>query len=142
MASPTAAIYGLAGTELSEIERAFYTSILVEELFQTFTFGMDILKLDRSTAFTSKLEETPFNLGRLAWGSLAFMRAMVRSNPKGLCAFDLLMLHAVARAPVDQTTEPAFIAFIEDEFENLTALADQTSGDARFARILDPACAD
>ena len=125
---------------LGEVERAFFRSILIEELFQTFTFGMDILLFERGTPFTSKLQETPVNLSRLSWESREFMRALLRSNPNGLCRFDLFMLHAVARAPVTETVEPAFITFIEDEFDNLTEATNNTVSDPEFQVLLDPDC--
>lgn len=33
------------------IDKAFFRSILIEELFQSFTFGMDVLQFDRKAAF-------------------------------------------------------------------------------------------
>lgn len=122
------------------LERAFYKSILVEELFQSFTFGMDILLFDRTATFQSKLQETPFNLYRLPWESHDFMRALLKSNPRGLCAFDLFMMHAVATAPVDQTIEPGFIDYIARDYDALLAQAAITMQDVRFAPIVDPGC--
>ncbi len=122
------------------MEAAFYKSILIEELFQTFTFGMDILHLDRTAGFLSKLQETPTRLDRLSWESSDFMRAMLRSNPAGLCAFDVFMLHAVAEAPVDQTTDPDFIDFIDGAYDHLAERAEETMQDTRFARLLAPSC--
>lgn len=123
-------------------EQAFYTSILLEELFQTFTFGMDVLLFEPEERLLSKLQERPVNLNRLSWNSLDFMRAMLGATPHGLCVFDVLMLHAVARTTVDQTTEPAFLAFVTAEFETLADLANQTVQDPRFAPVLDAACAE
>ncbi|WP_298976778.1 hypothetical protein [uncultured Roseobacter sp.] len=125
---------------LGVLERSFYTSILVEELFQSFTFGMDILLFDRSAVFQSKLQETPLNLQRLSWESRDFMRALLKSNPGGLCAFDVFMMHAVAEAPVDQTIEPGFIDYIDSAYDTLLAQAAETMGDARFAAIVAPGC--
>lgn len=122
------------------LERAFYKSILIEELFQSFTFGMDILLFDRASAFQSKLQETPLNLQRLSWESQAFMRALLRSNPAGLCAFDVFMMHAVAEAPVDQTIDPGFIDYIDREYDALFDRAAATMTDARFAPILATTC--
>jgi hypothetical protein len=123
------------------LESAFYKSILIEELFQSFTFGMDILLLDRTAGFQSKLQETPVSLYRLPWDSRDFMRGLVNSNPGGLCPFDVFMMHAVAKAPVDQTIEPAFIDYIEQSYDDLMARTEQTLGDGQFAPILDLACA-
>ena len=126
---------------LGRLERAFYKSILIEELFQSFTFGMDIVQFDRSGGFLSKLQETPFNLYRLSWDSRDFMRALVNSNPGGLCVFDVFMMHAVAEAQVDQTTDPAFIHFIDREYDRLMARTLETVADPRLAEIYDPDCA-
>ena len=128
-------------TELGPLEAIFYKSILIEELFQSFSFGMDILLFDRAAAFRSKLQETPVNLYHLSWESHAFMRNLVTSNPSGLCPFDVFMLHAVAEAPVDQTVDPAFIDYIDDHFDDLLARADATLADGRFASIIDRDCA-
>ena len=122
------------------LETAFYKSILVEELFQSFTFGMDVLLFDRKSAFLSKLQETPFNLQRLPWDSRAFMRALLKSNPGGLCAFDVFMMHAVAETPVDQTIDPGFIDYIDREYENLLSRATATMADVRFNAIVEPQC--
>jgi len=127
--------------QLGPLEQAFYTSILLEELYQSFTFGMDVLHFDSRTPFISKLQETPLNLTRLPWNSRQFMRALVRSNPMRLCAFDVFMLHAVAQAPVDQTTEPQFIDFIDKNYEALFAQSAATIADPQFAEILDQNCA-
>lgn len=128
------------GGAVGALERSFYTSILVEELFQSFTFGMDILLFDRAAVFQSKLQETPLNLERLPWESRGFMRALLRSNPVGLCAFDVFMMHAVAEAPVDQTTEPGFIDYVDQAYEMLAAQAADTMADARFAGLIAPRC--
>tara|TARA_R110002126_G_scaffold9774_2_gene44042 strand:+ start:269072 stop:270043 length:972 start_codon:yes stop_codon:yes gene_type:complete len=123
------------------LETAFYKSILIEELFQSFTFGMDIMLFDRAAAFESKLQETPVNLHRLSWESRDFMRALVNSNPDGLCFFDVFMLHAVAQAPVDQTVDPEFISFIDRAYDSLLMQTQDTVADPRFADLLAPGCA-
>ncbi len=128
-------------TQLGPLERAFYTSILLEELYQSFTFGMDVLQFNPAAEFLSKLQETHLNLHRLSWDSRQFMRALVQSNPIRLCAFDVFMLHAVAQAPVDQTNEPAFLEFIDQQFETLRDQSVATLNNARFTEILDPDCA-
>jgi hypothetical protein len=129
-----------AAADPAPLEAAYHRSILIEELFQAFTFGMDILELDRTAGFLSKLQETPIDMQRLPWGSDAFMHTLLESNPRGLCPFDIFMLHAVARAPVDQTVEPAFISFIERNFDQLDTLMQETLADPRFASIVDPVC--
>lgn len=127
-------------TRLGRLETAFYKSLLVEELFQSFTFGMDILLFDRTAVFQSKLQETPLFLGSRSWESRAFMKALVRANPGGLCEFDVFMMHAVAEAPVDQTNEPGFIDYIDEAYEHLLEKAHNTMADPRFALIFDPLC--
>ncbi len=129
-----------SGAHPDALEAAFYRSILIEELFQSFTFGMDILLFDRSAEFDSKLQEMPLNIRRLPWGSREFMQALVRSNPAGLCPFDVFMLHAVAAAPIDQTTDPRFIDYIEDRYDLLMERARETMADTRFERIVAPEC--
>lgn len=128
------------GDALAGLERAFYKSILLEELYQSFTFGMDVLMFDRSRQFLSKLQETPVNLARLSWNSHRFMRMLVASNPGRLCPFDIFMLHAVARAPVDQTTGGEFIRYIDGHFNELLALSEATLAQTRFAPLLDTSC--
>ncbi|MFN3208002.1 MAG: hypothetical protein ACE369_03205 [Roseovarius sp.] len=128
-------------TRPGTLERAFYKSILVEELFQSFTFGMDVLKFDRDAAFLSKLQEFPMNMGRMPWSSRGFMRAILGSNPQGLCRFDVFMLYAVAGAPGAQTNTPEFIEYIAADYDRLRALAEARFGDARHDAILDPDCA-
>lgn len=122
------------------LETAFHKSILLEELFQSYTFGMDILLSDRTAGFLSKLQETPVNLHRFPWNSHAFMRALLNSNPGGLCAFDVFMLHAVAQSPVDQTIDPGFIDYIDDEYDRLWAQTDETLTDPQFASLFDEGC--
>lgn len=122
------------------LHRTYFRSILIEELFQSFTFGMDILMLRRKPDFASKLQEVPLNIHRLPWGSPAFMAALVSSNPSGLCAFDVFMMHAVAQSPVEETTDPAFLDFIDTHFDALEGQARATLSDARFSAVLDPDC--
>ncbi|MEM9577783.1 MAG: hypothetical protein AAF999_12305 [Pseudomonadota bacterium] len=124
----------------SDIEAAFYKSILIEELYQSFTFGMDVLVFDRAEVYLSKLQEFPLNLWRQSWESPDFMRALLRSNPPGLCTFDVFMMYAVAEAPVEQTNEPAFIDYIEANYDALHARAIATMGDPAYASVLDPGC--
>ena len=126
--------------DVTPTEEAFYRSILIEELFQSFSFGMDILHFDRSAAFLSKLEEFPTDLRRVPWESPIFMERLLRSNPRGLCEFDIFMLYAVAEAPFDETNDPAFIDFIDSQFDALMTEAAATSLDPAFAEIVDPGC--
>ncbi|MFZ5963712.1 hypothetical protein ACOXXX_12220 [Thalassococcus sp. BH17M4-6] len=124
----------------SALEAAFYRSILIEELFQTFTFGMDILQFDRKAAFRSKLQEVPYDLRRLPWESESYMQRLLSSNPKGLCPFDAFMLHAVALAPVEQTTSPDFLTYIERHFDDLMVRSAATVADSRFGLLFDADC--
>jgi hypothetical protein len=125
---------------LDPMAQAFYASILIEELFQSFTFGMDILLFDRSASFQSKLQEMPLNVQRMPWESRGFMRALLSSNPARLCAFDIFMMHAVAQSPADQTNDPLFIDYIDRHYDALLAQASDTLADPRFARVVDRQC--
>ncbi|PKQ11793.1 MAG: hypothetical protein CVT70_12750 [Alphaproteobacteria bacterium HGW-Alphaproteobacteria-1] len=119
----------------------YFRSILIEELFQAFTFGMDILHIDAETPYLSKLEERPLRMARPPRpGTPEYRRALLGTNPPALCPFDILMLHAVAETPVAETNGPDFLAFIAAEFADLHARAQATMQDARFAPLLDPAC--
>lgn len=122
------------------LETQFFTSILIEELYQSFTFGMDILQFNRHEVFASKLEEFPVNLRHLPWDSPMFMEGLLKSNPAGLCRFDVFMMHAVARAPVEQTNSDAFLDFIDTEFDDLLARAEHTLAMPAFAPLLDRVC--
>ncbi|MEL6963213.1 MAG: hypothetical protein AAFO01_10685 [Pseudomonadota bacterium] len=126
---------------IGTLEERFFRSILIEELYQSFTFGMDVLLFDRNLPFVSKLQEKPTNLHRLPWNSKAFMQALLKASPAGLCAFDVFMLHAVARSPGEQTNEPGFIDFIEAEYDTLISVAGETLKVPFLTRLLDPACA-
>lgn len=125
---------------LEPLDTAFFRSILIEELFQSFTFGMDVLQFDREAEFQSKLQEMPLNMLRLPWGSTAFKKALLRSNPSGLCAFDIFMMFAVAETPAEETNTPEFISFIDAEFERLVDLAEDVMGNPRYGLLLDPDC--
>ena len=124
----------------SEVERRFYTSILIEELYQTFTFGMDILHFDAEVPFVSKLEEIPRDLRRLDWQSEAYMREMLATNPPGLCPFDVFMLHAVGAAPVERTNGAAFLDFIEASFDTLLRRTEASLARLGGSPLLDPSC--
>ena len=128
--------------EIGALEERFFRSILIEELYQSFTFGMDVLLFDRTLPFLSKLQEKPTNLHRLPWNSKAFMQALLNASPAGLCAFDVFMLHAVARSPVEQTNKPAFIDFIEAEYDTLISVAAETLKVPFVKSLMDPSCAD
>ena len=129
-----------AGLHPGEIETRFYSSILTEELYQAFTFGMDILHFDPEEPFVSKLEEVPRDLRRLGWETETYMREMLTTNPGGLCPFDVFMLHAVGTAPVEQTNSPAFLAYIDGAYETLARRTDATLARFEGSAILDPEC--
>lgn len=128
------------GRSPTPLASRFYSSILIEELYQAFTFGMDILHFDRHLAFVSKLQEFPVNLRHVPWDSPAFMEGLLRSNPSGLCEFDLFMLHALADAPFENTNTPDFIDFIDAHFDDLLARADRTAAREDLAQIMDSRC--
>ncbi len=122
------------------LEDTFYASILIEELYQTFTFGMDILHFDRNETFLSKLEEFPVNLRNLPWGSAGYMEGLLQSNPSGLCRFDVFMLHALAEAPVERTNSDEFLDFISADFDNIEAETTKMMSNPDYAEILDAGC--
>lgn len=124
----------------SALERDFYRSILVEELFQVFSFGVDILKFDRDTPFLSKLQEHPAHLMRRDWNSADYMRRLLDSNPRGLCAFDVFMLHAIAGMPVDSTNSQAFLAHLNAQFDILVDRTRATLADPELALLFDQTC--
>lgn len=128
------------GDDVSDLERRFFRSILIEELFQVFTYGLDILVFDPSAIFVSKLQEYPLNLRGLAWDSPRFMKGILKSNPNGLCAFDVFMLHALAEAKLETSNSEAFLSFIETQFGDLLALARDTIEMPEYAGLFDPAC--
>lgn len=130
---------GQIGT-LTDLQRTFYTSILIEELYQTFTFGMDILHFDPEEAFVSKLEEYPVDLRNVPWDSPRYMTGLLRSNPRGLCRFDVFMLHAVAGAQVERTNSDAFLDYIAADFDALTLRTDATLTNPAYAGIVDTLC--
>lgn len=125
---------------LDPVEAAYFKSILIEELFQSFTYGMDVLHFDRKEAFRSKLQEIPERRDRWSWSSRGFMASLLRSNPAALCPFDVFMMHAVGLAPTAETTDPAFIDFIETDYDRLAALTAATLADPAVATIVDPGC--
>lgn len=130
-----------ARPDVGPLEADFFSSLLVEELFHTFTFGQDIPIRRRGTDFSSKLQEFPVNVGRLPWTSRRFMRALLKSNPRRLCAFDVFMLHGIARAPGSETAGPDFLAFLDSQFDALSDLAGETMRDPRFGPVVDSSCA-
>lgn len=122
------------------LQERFFSSILVEELYQSFTFGMDILHFDPKVAFVSKLEEIPANLMMSDWDSEAYMEGILRSNPDGLCLFDVFMLHAVATAPVERTNDQEFLDFIAGNFAILMGRTERSWRRLAGNRIIDPTC--
>lgn len=129
---------GAAGA--TPLEDAFHRSILIEELFQTFTFGMDVPKFDRDAPFVSKVEEIPFDLRHFSWNSDIFMSGLLRASPSGLCELDVLVLHAIARSPAAATNGADFLDFVAAEFDGLLIAARGTASDPRFRGLLDPDC--
>ncbi|MEO1140666.1 MAG: hypothetical protein AAFW87_14565 [Pseudomonadota bacterium] len=124
----------------TKLQLAFHSSILIEELFQAVTFGADILKFERGTPFYSKLQEFPSNLRYLSWQSDAFMTGILRSNPNGLCGFDVLMLHTLAGANLRNSNTPELLTYLKAELDALLAKTEATMDDDRFAGMLDKGC--
>ena len=123
------------------LERTFHISILLEELFQVVSWGVDILKFDREARFMSKLQEYPTNLRHLSWEAPDYMRALLASNPNALCPFDIFMLHALAASDLDTVNTPALLGHLEAGFDALKARAEATVADPRFAILIDGSCA-
>lgn len=128
------------GASPDGLETVFYRSILIEELFQSLTFGADILVSRNTKNFVSKLQEIPVNLFRLPWGSRRFMRSMLTITPTALCEFDIFMLHAVAETRSNQTIDRSFLLEIEANFADLRKKAKSTIRDPRFQGLIDEAC--
>ena len=129
-----------SGRDRSPLADTFFRSILIEELYQSFTFGMDILHFDPSVPWASKLEENPTLLRNMPWDSDRFRMGLLASNPVGLCPFDLMMLAALADAPVETSTDPALLDHIAARFDALTARVAEQLDDPRNASILDASC--
>ncbi|WP_141137826.1 hypothetical protein [Actibacterium lipolyticum] len=127
---------------LSPLERGFYASILIEELYQAFSFGMDVLHFDRQKAFLSKIEEYPVNLRNLDWDSPRFMQGLLTSNPRGLCAFDVFMLHALATSELENVNSNAFLEYLDHHFDELVQQTRATVQEPEFAGIIDRNCMD
>lgn len=123
------------------LQQKFYRSILVEELFQIISYGVDILKFDRKTPFLSKLQEHPTHLKHLQWGSEAFMQGLLDSNPAGLCGFDLFMLHALSTMDLESSNSPAFLEFIIDNFDDLLQRTELTLANDAISSLFDANCA-
>ena len=125
----------------SDLELRFFRSILIEELYQSLTFGMDVIHFDRDEPFLSKLEEAPQRRILGDWGSEEFMEDLLSASPEGLCGFDVFMLHALARSGLRATNDPALLSFIEAEFDGLVLLAQETLAAQPFRVLVDPTCA-
>jgi len=126
--------------DVTLIERDFYASILIEELFQAVSFGADILKFDHDTPFYSKLQERPANLRHMAWQSERFMTGLLASNPKGLCAFDVFMLHALAAANLENVNSEALLIYVDTHFDDLSDATMQTLDRPAYRILLDGRC--
>lgn len=124
----------------TQLQREFYRSILVEELFQTVTYGLDILKFNAEAPFLSKLQEFPTNLTHIGWGTERYMRGLLSSNPKGLCGFDVFMLHALAQMTLESSNSQAFLDFIDMRFDDLLARTQMTLSSPSFTLLLDRSC--
>lgn len=119
---------------------AFYRSLLIEELYQSLTFGMDVLHLDTATPLLSKLEEVPVRAAFLPWRSEEFIAEMARGGTRGLCGFDVLMLVALAESDLTRSNGPAFIAEVSARFARYRARALTVMDDPTLTALFDPAC--
>jgi len=66
----------------------------------------------------------------------------VNANPKGLCAFDVFMLHALANSEMDTTNSEEFLTYVGQRFDDLAIRAQATLAQPEFAALLDPNCAE
>ncbi|KAF0674692.1 hypothetical protein PMES_03075 [Profundibacterium mesophilum KAUST100406-0324] len=128
-------------TEPADLTLQFHVSILIEELYQAFTFGMDVLLFDRTRKPISKLQEYPLHLRGLSWRSDAYMAGLLSSNPRGLCAFDVLMLHALGESDLERTNSSELIVYIDENYTRLTERMRETLALPSLSTILDPDCA-
>lgn len=125
---------------LTKLERDYFTSILIEELFQVVSFGTDVVKFDAETPFLSKLQERPVNLRYLPWQSERFMTGLLGSNPSGLCAFDVFMLHSLAAANLETVNSDELIRFIDANFDDLLTRSVRTLTNPVYQPLLDQRC--
>lgn len=128
------------GENLTPLQRDYFSSILIEELFQVVSFGADILKFDKERPFFSKLQERPINLRYLPWDSEQFMRGLLSSNPSGLCGFDFFMLHALAQSQLEMVNSDELIPFIDANFDALRARAQASLASNEYGILSDQTC--
>ncbi len=126
--------------KLSPLQERFYRSIFIEELYQTYSFGIDVFKATRGGPYSSKLQESFTNLQGLRWTSKRYMEGLLSSNPAGLCQFDALMLQAILQVPNAAASSGQFIAFIKTRFEHLSAAAQNTIATPGMAALFDDTC--
>lgn len=125
---------------MSPLQIRFYRSLLIEELYQTYSFGIDIFKAKPGGPFMSKLQEGFVNLQGRRWTSKDYMKGLLSSNPDGLCEFDAMMLHAIGAVPETVESSTGFIDYISENFEQLLLAAQNTIGQADISKMFDPGC--
>lgn len=123
---------------LTPLEIRFFRSLVIEEFYQSYSFGIDIFRMGRGTPLLSKLQETPVNLRFLSWTSVEYMQGLLASNPEGLCHFDAMMLHALAE--VEDDAPGALRDLLDRRFAALDAAARETAANPDYAALFDPAC--
>lgn len=128
--------------QLTPLQTRYFRSLLLEELYQSTTYGLDVLHVDRTAPFLSKLEEYPANLLGLRWLSEPFMQGMLASNSGDLCAFDLFMLTALAATTQSTTHQAAFLDELRAGFDTTLARARDLAADPVVAGLLSPDCQD
>ena len=122
------------------LERRFFRSIMIEELYQSYSFGIDVFKVGRGGPYDSKLQESFVNLQGLSWLSESYMEGLLSSNPLGLCDFDLLMLHALAEVDENLTESNDFVQYLDNNFERLVTTAQEFAHRSHAAALMDPGC--
>ncbi len=126
--------------KMSPLQIRFYRSLLIEELYQTYSFGIDIFKAEPGGPFMSKLQEGFVNLQGQRWLSKTYMEGLLSSNPDGLCAFDAMMLHAIGAVPETVDTSAGFIDYVSENFEQLREAAQNTFEGEETSGLFDPEC--
>jgi hypothetical protein len=128
------------GAAASRTELALLRSILLEELFQSVSFGLDVPRFDPRVPALSKIEERPVRIGRRGWETPEVMAELLRATPRALCGFDVFILHALAEAGDGAQTPADLPSVVESRFDSLLAAAARTLALPAVAVLLDPAC--
>ncbi len=125
---------------ITALQEQFFRSLMIEELYQTYSFGIDVFKVGRGGPFDSKLQESFVNLQNVSWISENYMNGLLSSNPHGLCDFDILMLHALQDVAATVEGSDEFISFVDKNFGRLVTAAQTFSRKPEFQSLMDREC--